>query len=355
MNAYFNSQALIIARESRGRSQTEVGSAAGITQGLISKAEADLFVPNEAQLERIAKFLEYPVEFFSEPGQLRDGASVCHYHRKRKTLPAKILSRANAMMFVRNVNVQRMLNGLEIAGARQFHTLEVEEFGTPTAIARALRTAWRIPDGPISNLIGLIESASGIVILSPFGNRKLFGMSCWATRHHPLFYMNSEISMADLRWTLAHEIGHLTMHAAPTAADPETEADEFAAEFLMPSAQIAADLKALRFESLGPYKLHWRVSMKTLIRRAESLGCIGRDDATRLYKRYSAHGFNASEPYEIPRETPTLLARAAEVHLGEHGYSVSELRRAIRLTNPDDYAEVTTMPPSRGPLSVVRS
>lgn len=352
MSAYFNSQALIIARESRGRSQTDVGAAASVSQRLISKAEADLHIPSKTQLARIAEYLDYPVEFFSEPGQLRDGASVCHY--QRKTLPAGVLSRANAIMFVRNVNVQRMLNGLEIAGPRQFHTLEVEEFGNPTAIARALRTAWRIPDGPITNLISLIESAAGVVILSPFGNRKLFGMSCWPTQHHPLFYMNSEISMADLRWTLAHEVGHLTMHASPTAADPEAEADEFASEFLMPGAQIAPDLRRLRWESLGPLKLHWRVSMKTLIRRADSLGCITRDDAIRLYKRYSAHGFNASEPYEIPRESPTLLARAAEVHFKQHGYTVAELRRAVCLSNPADFAEVTTVSLSKGNLSVVR-
>lgn len=354
MSDNFNSQALIIARESRGRNQTEVAEAVGVTQGVISKAESDLHSLTKDQLTKVADFLEYPVKFFAESGQLRDGASICHYHRKRKTLPAKVLNRVNATMFVRNVGIQHLLNGVEIEGPRTFHTLDIEEFGTPAAIAHALRVAWRIPEGPIPNVTRLIESAGGIVILSPFGHRKLFGMSCWPTRSHPLFYMNSEISMADLRWTMIHELGHLTMHSSPTAGDPEKEADEFAAEFITPAAQIAPDLHGLQFDSLGPLKLHWRVSMKTLIRRAADIGAISREDAVRLYKKHSWHGYNAAEPYEIPAETPTLLSQASQVHLTEHGYTEDELRRAIRVKTDDDFREITGVHPARGRLSVVR-
>jgi len=355
VSAYFNSQALIIARESRGKSQTEVAQAAGVSQGAISKAETDVTVPSPEVVERIAAFLRYPVEFFSEPGQLRDGASICHYHRKRKTLPAKVLDRVNATMFVRNVNIRHMLNGLDVDSPRGFHTLEVDEFGCPAAVAAALRTAWRIPHGPIPNLTALIESAGGIVIFSPFGHRKLFGMSCWPTRMHPLFYMNSEIATADLRWTIAHELGHLTMHGTPSPNDIEKEADEFAAEFLTPAADIAPTLRSVTFEQLGPLKLHWRISMKALIHRAQDVAAISREEATRLYKRHSWHGYNAVEPFNVPAEIPTLLSQAAHIHLSEHGYTSAELRRAIRIVDDDDYAEITRLHPRRGRLSAVRS
>lgn len=352
----FNSQALIIARESRGYSQTEVGNAVGLSQGHISKAESDVTALTRTQVERVAEFLEYPPLFFYEPGQLRDGASVCHYHRKRKTLPAKVLNRVNATMFARNIAVRHLLNGIEVSGQRAFATLDPEEFGGPTAVARALRRAWRVAPGPIRDLTGLIESAGGIVILSPFGHRKLFGMSCWPTRDHPLFYLNSEISTADLRWTMAHELGHLTMHGIPSADDIEKQADEFAAEFLAPAVEIAPDLYALRFEQLGPLKLHWRVTMKTLIYRADTLACISHDHAIRLYKRYSAARFNEREPYDVPAEIPTLLSLAAQVHVTEHKYALGELQTAIRATRQADFAEITGIdPPStRGGLSVVR-
>lgn len=349
-----NSQALIIARESRGLSQAIVAEAAGISQGLISKAENDLHPLTASQVDAIAQLLDYPAEFFYEPGRLRDGASMCHYHRKRKTLPKGVLNRVNATMFVRNVNVRHIMHGLEIEGSRRFHALDLDEFGTPERVARALRTSWRVPEGPVVNLTSLVESAGGIVILAPFGHRKLFGMSCWPTTDYPLFYLNSEIPMADLRWTLAHELAHLTMHGSPSANNIETEADEFAAEFLMPGGTIAPDLKGLTFDRLGPLKLHWRVSMKTVIRRADSLRAISSQQATRLYKMYSARRFNASEPFDIPYEHPTILARAAKVHIEEHKYTIRDLLDAVRLSRGSDFAEVTGMAPPHRNLSAVR-
>lgn len=355
MEEKVNSQALILARESRGKSQTDVANGAGVSQELISKAENDIRNLNQEQVEKIGKFLDYPTMLFYEPGFLRDGTSTCLYHRKRKTLPAKVLSRVNARMLVRNINVNHILNGIELIAPRQFSTLDVDEFGSPTEVARALRNAWRVSDGPIVNMVALIESAGGVIVMAPFGHRKLFGMSCWTSNSHPLFYLNSEISMADLRWTIAHELGHLVMHGFPTAGDIEAQADEFAAEFLTPAATIKPDLKGLTIENAGRLKMHWRVSIKTLIRRADSLGCITREYATRLYKQYSARGFNTAEPYLLQAEMPTLLNRVIQVHMNDHNYTQAELLKAIRLSNDDDYREVGGMPTGKGGLSVVRS
>jgi hypothetical protein len=97
-------------------------------------------------------------------------------------------------MFMRNRNVHKLLDGLEVEGERMFHTLDPDEYGgSPVEVARALRAAWRVPEGPIRNLTTLIESAGGIVVMEDFGTRKLFGMSCWTTRGHPLFFLNSTI------------------------------------------------------------------------------------------------------------------------------------------------------------------
>lgn len=350
-----NSQALIIARESRGKSQEDVAGATGVSQGHISKAENDIYNLSPDQIERVADYLEYPVSLFYEPGFLREGASNCLYYRKRKTLPAKVLARVNATMMLRNINVHHILNGIELVAPRQFYALDLDDFGSPAAAARALRSAWRLPDGPIVNMVALIESAGGVIVLAPFGHRKLFGMSSWTPHGHPLFYLNSEIPMEDLRYTIAHELGHLAMHGVPTPGDIEAEADEFAAEFLTPAAAIAPDLRGLTIDKAGRLKFHWRVPIKMLIRRAEELKSITRDQAVRLYKQYSARGFNNGEPYRIQVETPTLLARAIGVHVEVHKYTHDDLLKAIRLIKDDDYREVGGMPPGKGGLSVVRS
>jgi len=331
--APINPEVLIVARESRGRTQKEVAEAAGVTQGLISKAENGIVSIGGDELAAVASYLGYPVQLFFEPGRVREVGSPCLYHRKRKTLPAKILHQLDARMFMRNINVVRLLDGLEIWGDRSFHTMDPDEYGgSPVEVARALRRTWRIPDGPIPNLTALIESAGGVVLMEDFRTRKLFGMSCWTTRGHPLFFLNSSIPTADLRWTLAHELGHLTMHATPTDGDQETEADAFAGEFLAPETLLRPDLRGLSFDRLPNLKSYWRISMKGIIKRAQVIGALDVTTATRLYKQHSARRYNTREPYALSPEPPTLIGQAIHVHLTDHGYTTDELAEVLRLT-----------------------
>lgn len=337
-SAPINPEVLIVARESRGNTQEQIAEAAGTTQGVISKVENGVVQIPRGQIEGIAEFLGYPASLFYEPGPVREVGSPCLYHRKRKTLPRKVLKQLDARMFMRHINVSRLLNGLDVEGSRTFHALDPDEYGSPIEVARELRRAWRVPDGPIQNLTTLIESAGGIVLTEKFGTRKLFGMSCWTTRGHPLFFLNSEIPTADLRWTMAHELGHLTMHGTPTDGDQEEQADQFAGEFLTPQALFAPDVRRPRldFHRLPQLKTYWRLSMKATIKRAESIGAITRTDAVRLYKQHSARGYNAAEPYPLSPEPPTLIHEAIRVHLQDHGYTREELAQAVRLL-PDEF------------------
>jgi len=332
-SAPLNPEVLIVARESRGCTQKDLADAAGVTQGLISKAERGVATLSERHIAAIADLLGYPVRLFYEAGRVREVGSACLYHRKRKTLPAKVLTKLDARMYIRNLNVVNLLDGLDIEGDRIFHTMDPDEYGgDPVEVARALRAAWRVPDGPITNLTALIESAGGIVLFEDFGHRKLFGMSCWTKRGHPLFFLNSSVSTDDLRWTMAHELGHLTMHATPPDGDPEAQADAFAGEFLAPIARFKPDARRLTFDRLPQLKAYWGLSMKGVIKRARVVDAIDTKTATKLYKQHSARGYNAAEPYPLKSEQSTLVDAAINVHLQEHGYTRDQLAEAALLT-----------------------
>lgn len=340
MTSRANPDILVAVRESRDQSQSAVAVAAGITQGMISKAENGLLDLSIDQIERIAHFLHYPVALFYEPGRTRVVGSGCLYHRKRKTLPARVLKSLNARMELRRVGVRRMLRDLDIDADRMFHTMDPDEYGgSPEQVAEAMRTAWRIPPGPIPNMTALIESAGGVILTTDFGTRKLMGMSCWERDTPPLFYLNDRMSTADLRWTLAHELGHLVMHAVPPVGDPEEEADAFAGEFLAPRALVVPQLRKLTFDRLFPLKMAWRLSIKALIVRAQRSGAIGQEAAQRLFKQYSARGYNSAEPYPLPAEPQTIIPSAIEVHLREHGYTPDELATGVAFLYTDDFNE----------------
>lgn len=339
MTERVNPDLLIAARESRGESQAAVAKAASITQGMISKAENGLIDLSAEQVDAISHHLRYPARMFFEPGRARVLGSGCLYHRKRKTLPAKVLKALNARMELRLVGVRRMLRDLDIDAQRMFHTFDPDEYGnSPERVAQELRAAWRVPPGPITNMTALIESAGGVILTADFGTNKLMGMSCWERDSQPLFYLNARMSTADLRWTLAHELGHLTMHAVPPNGDPEEEADAFAGEFLAPRALIAPELRRLTFDRLYPLKMSWRLSMKALIMRAQRLEAIDKDHAQRLYKQYSARGYNTEEPYPLPDEPTTIIPSAIAVHLSDHDYTPAELATGVAYVFEDDFA-----------------
>ncbi len=349
----FNPEALIVARESRGETQTSLAAAIGVQQGFVSKAENGVYALADEQAEAAGRFLNYPPSLFYESGPILQGKSGCLYHSKRKTVPAKIANRLDGVMAVRLVNARHLLNGLELLGERSFHQMDPDEYGSPQAVARALRTAWRMPDGPIRDLVKLIESAGGIILMRSFGTQKFFGMSQWTTVDQPLFFLNSDVSMETLRWTIAHELGHLVMHAMPTSEDLEMQADAFAGEFLAPRRLILPDLKGLTFSKLPALKMHWRLSMKALIKRAEALDAIDRDSAVKMYKQYSARRWNFAEPYPLPIEEPTLIQSATSVHLRDHGYTVEELAKAVRLAKGEFVTEFIGENAPQG-LSLVR-
>ncbi|MCU1678223.1 MAG: DNA-binding protein [Frankiales bacterium] len=352
MSESFNYAAFIVARESRGRTQAEVASAAGVAQGVISLVENGVKALTPDQAQRAAEFLHYPVTLFYETGSILEGKSGCLYHRKRKTLPAKTLRQLDGRMGVTLINARHMMMGLEIEPERNFHSLDPDEYGGPASVAFALRRAWRVAPGPVRELVALVESAGAIIVMTSFGTPKLFGMSQW-TRDFPLFYLNADTAMEELRWTIAHELGHLVMHGTPTSGDPEAEADEFAGEFLAPRDLILPDLRDLTIARLPALKSKWRLSMKALIKRAEVLAAISRDDSVRLYKQYSARRWNNNEPYPLPIEEPTLVASAARVHFSEHGYTFAQLAEAVRLRE-DELRSSDLLGGVTGGLSIVR-
>jgi Zn-dependent peptidase ImmA (M78 family) len=95
-----------------------------------------------------------------------------------------------------------------------------------------------------------------------------------------------------MRFTLAHELGHLVMHRFPTE-NMETEANEFASTLLMPSADMRSAFLGRRvtLELLAALKPEWKVAMQALLMRATSLKCVSPNQARYLWQQISARGF----------------------------------------------------------------
>src|SRR5206468_3782846 len=145
-------------------------------------------------------------------------------------------------------------------------------------------------------------------------------------------FFNSRQSRERMRFTLAHELGHLVMHQAPKP-EMEEEANRFAAEILLPSEDISTDFYTTSMDHFMVLKLKWRVSLQAIVRKAYTLGKI----TERAYRYYmmeiSKRWGRVREPVPLPDtiERPRIWNQLVNAHLNKLGYSLEELSVAFGL------------------------
>jgi Zn-dependent peptidase ImmA (M78 family)/transcriptional regulator with XRE-family HTH domain len=322
MKGKFNPSLLALAREARGKMQGEVAEQTGISQSMLSKYENDLNAPSDEHLKKIAGYLECPVSFFYRT-DVPLAPGTCLYHRKQASLPRMTLRALNARVNKSRMHISSLLDGVTVKPALPFPRMDIADYGhNIPRIAEAVRLAWKLPAGPIRNLIQVIERAGGVVVTMHFDTPKLSAIA--HSESPPMFFINSEIPPDRFRYTLAHEIGHLVMHHVPTP-DQEKEADSFAAEFLMPARDIKPELSGMSLQKAAELKPLWRASMSSLVRRAKDLNVISGWQYQRMMMDMGRNHWIKCEPVDIADEEPTLLQQLLQRHITDLRYSVSDL------------------------------
>jgi len=346
--AIFNRDMLLLARERRGYTQSYVAGELHVAPSLISKFESGVVTPTAQNIDRLADILRCPVAFFFQTDAVYGLGCSFLFHRQRKTMSVPEQRRLIATLNVLRMQIARLLRGTELESENSFNPMDVGQFDKdgPERIARLVRAAWKLPPGPVSSVVGAIESAGGIVIRYPFKNHKASGMSWWLPELPPLIFVNSDMPGDHQRFTLMHEVGHVIMHRIPSE-QIEDEANSFASEFLTPSAEIKADLNNLTFERAASLKPYWKVAMQMLIMRAKNLGCIKLDRYRRLFTELSAAGYRRAEPLPIAPEEPTLLRQLVEFHMDEHGYTIEQLANMALMRDQSEFCNQFVPDPSR--------
>ncbi|MGC2637367.1 MAG: ImmA/IrrE family metallo-endopeptidase [Acidobacteriaceae bacterium] len=340
----FNREMLTLARERKGYTQTELAQRLSISQAEVSKYETGVKIPSEEQVRRLAESLFLPVDFFYLGETMHSFGSGCVYHRKRESATEGKLRSLLALINIRRIQISLLLKSVNLNTPFKFEMLDIDEFGgDPAAVARALRSIWKLPPGPIQSIVRTIENAGGIILRSDFGTDKIDALSQWIPGMPPIFLVNSRIPTDRVRWTLVHEIGHIVMHRFPTDS-MEKEADQFAAEFLMPAAEIKASLFDVSLPRLASMKPYWRVSMNALLKRAGDLGTISPRYKSYMWMQMGQRGYRKNEPVPIAPEEPSLLDKLLDMHCGLLGYGPRELAKVLCATVDEVITEFLRKP-----------
>ena len=353
-----NLEALRIAREAVGWTQTDLARETKLAQSDLSRWERGLRTPSDEQVQTLARALKVRKSFL-----LSDVRFTQPVHRMQRAETKRTERLVSGRLELARIAVTALLADINIDTPFQFPTIDDPVSPDPEEAAAAIRRVWRVPAGPIDDLSALIEAAGAIVLPVDFGVANILAAYAHLLREQRWCFINTRtLDGARVRFSLAHELGHALLHwdrfDAPTGRDAEQEAHRFAAALLMPAADISAALGRIRFtlDELVPFRQRWGVSIQALITRARDLRLISPDQFTRLYKQISARGWRKAEPGLVPLERPALLTEALAVQRREHGYDEEELAELAgfdldRLA--DLLPEHFQLPESRPRLSVV--
>lgn len=248
------------------------------------------------------------------------------------------MRRIESLTHLSRVSVEGLLHGIELAPEVGLERLDIDAYGgDPAAVARALRVAWRVPSGPIQDVLKLLEAVGIVIVIRPLGTRAQDAVSTWphGPGKPPIMVLNDHLDPDRQRFTTCHEAGHLVMHTLPSE-NQEAEADQFAAELLMPANDIRHSLVGLTtrdFPKLLELKAQWGVSVAALIRRARDLATITECQYREFQIKLRRLGWHEKEPGTLPVERPATLNRVMQVHVTDNQYTVEDLAAAA-LMNP---------------------
>lgn len=341
---------LKMAREARLFRQTELAERIGWSESSVSKWENSNSSqsPEPAAIPVLAEVLEVAPTWFFKPMDRLDRTS---FFRSLKRSLGQLRDKADARLgFVEaidealsdyvhlpDVDVPDFMDG------RDFRTLRLDDI---QRIANDLRDYWDLGDGPIDDLLLIIENGGVVVAEDNIGSADLDGVSRWSeTSQRPYILLARDKNVGvRRRFDAAHELGHIVLHRRVSSVElienfalVEEQAMAFAGAFLMPEQTFTDDLFSTSLEAMIRIKEKWKVSVAAMIMRLKATGRITPDYERRLWQYYSYRKWRGAEPFDdtLPMEVPVNLKSSIEVITGEGGVRRSDLLRDIGLSAAD--------------------
>jgi Zn-dependent peptidase ImmA (M78 family)/transcriptional regulator with XRE-family HTH domain len=329
----FEPARLTQARVRQGLSKAELANAVQVSAAAVGQYEADVNAPRPEVIDRLARVLEVQPEFFNVGRPMARMDTLNAHFRSLRS--ARVSDRQRAL--ATTTLVWELTFALERYIKLPDADLPKLAPGTsPADAAQALRAHWDLPDGPVKHLVATAEAHGVVVVVRPLSEVQSVDAFSAVIVERPIIITTPRrtANVFRHRFSIAHEIGHLLMHAdsAEQSAAIEREANEFAAAFLTPAAAMDAVLpQRMNVATLDRIGRTWGVSSKSLVRRMVERGRVTESSARRAYQRLAVDYDPVADPTSAyPGEVPTLLQKAAELAT-EHGTNAPAIAELLRL------------------------
>ena len=336
----FNGDRLQKARIYRGLTAAELAEKIGIQRQTLSMYEINRSQPSDRTIKQLSDVLNFPVGFFSDESYRTKGTV---YFRSLLTTNKRYRSEQIVKMELLSQIYDMLQDYIEFP---MFDSEEIPKGLSPDAAARALRTAWGLGNGPIDNIVSIVEQNGILVTTFSTSTDDVDAFSESVMSNHAatflIAYSNNKTSAARIHFDIAHELGHIYLHewsddiediTKEEFKERERQANEFAAEFLLPQDSFGMDA------SRGPatlvyykqLKRKWKVSIAAMIRRSRDLGIINSDTYQMLVRTMQRRGQRKEEPLDDVLLTagPSLLKTSVVMLLQEEVFTPEEFMQEL--------------------------
>ena len=322
------------AREARGLSGIALSELLGVSRQAVSQYEGGGVTPHPEVMEQIAYKLSLPSQFFFTPAKLKPRRAKFYRSMSSATKNARVRAEHRyewleeiadyVSEFVELPTVN--LPVLDVPDKPQRFSDEFIENA-----ADSVRRFWKLGNGPISNVVWLLENNGVVIGSSEIGAETLDALSDWHDEDRRIYMLLAadKRSAVRSRFDAAHELAHAILHwridrTAVASLSPEytlmeKQAHRFAAAFLLPASSFADDFYVPTLDALLSLKSKWLVAISMMVMRSEHLEFISQEQAKRFWINLSRRGWKTREPLDdkLPIEKPRLLRRSFELLIDE--------------------------------------
>ena len=346
----FNPKRLKEARLIRGLTISQLAEKIGISKQAISQFERGEHNPKPETMMAIINTLGFPRNFF--------------YKEFKETYVGNTFFRSNSTTTKKSKEMQ--YNKSLLAGYIYDYLIDFIEFpdlnlpdcnrmdakwndDSIESLAIDVREHWGIGDGPITNIVNLLER-NGIVVFSVDTDSQKIDAFCQHRTGRPFIFLGNE-KQSDFRRQFdgAHELGHIFMHEDIDNQETmsreeikcmETQANRFASALLLPADAFAKTLTSTSLLHYVELKKYWRVSIAAMIHRSYDLRLINESKYISLQKQISMKKMRKKEPLDdvYPLQTPVLLKKSIELIL--ENKVKNELQLIQEISVPQEYIEM---------------
>lgn len=326
--AQFNGERLKAARRFNKLTLAELAEKVNVSKQMLSKYEKDLSQPSAEVIMQLESSLGFPRNFFYEKSFYSNSIGNTYFRSLSKATKKDIEAQKLRVDFLEPI-FKLIDDYIELPQANipTFQAdIEVEE------AAKELREEWNLGNGPIKNIVELLEVNGLIVSTSKMNIQEIDAYTQTRKINNRNVYFvilgNDKGSYFRRQFDGAHELGHIVLHesnldistlTSEQEKQIESEANQFASAFLLPAETFSRDVSIMP-TNLNHYlflKKKWHVSVGAMVRRAYSLNIITSAQYTTLQRKMSSQGWRTVEPHDesFSPTKPVLLSEAIKVLL----------------------------------------